>query len=131
MNSQVLLQLLHGCYSLVVEDGVSGDTSTATLSTPGTVWKGDLKKGDEEVTSSMNWDIGGFEEIVIQRNVPVRTVLAIPTDPEAHGGAWEGEGGRPTIQTNTGRRPAPDIWVWRIHPGLGFVPHVRKRPRLF
>ena len=79
----------------------------------------------------MKWDQGGFEEKVIQRNLSVIKVLTIPIDPEAHVEAWEGEGGRPFIQTNTGRRPAPDIWVWRIHPGLGFVPHVRKRPRLF
>ena len=27
--------------------------------------------------------------------------------------------------------PAPDIWVWGIEPGLGYLPHVRRRPRLF
>ena len=29
-------------------------------------------------------------------------------------------------------RPAPDIWTWGLHPlGLGYVPHVRKRQRLY
>ena len=27
--------------------------------------------------------------------------------------------------------PAPDIWVWGLEPGLGYLPHVRRRPRLF
>ena len=28
--------------------------------------------------------------------------------------------------------PLPDIWSWGLHPkGLGYVPHVRKRPRLY
>ena len=28
--------------------------------------------------------------------------------------------------------PAPDIWTWGLHPlGLGYVPHVRKRQRLY
>merc|ERR1711874_360202 len=28
--------------------------------------------------------------------------------------------------------PAPDIWSWGLHPlGLGYVPHVRKRQRLY
>ena len=114
--------MLHVCYSLVVEEGFSGNISTpTTLPTPGTGWKEHLKKGDK----------GGFEEKVIQRNLPVITILTIPIDPEAHGIAGEGEGETPFIQTNKGKGPAPDIWVWRIHPGLGFVPHVRKRPRLF
>ena len=28
--------------------------------------------------------------------------------------------------------PAPDIWTWGLHPlGLGYLPHVRKRQRLY
>ena len=27
--------------------------------------------------------------------------------------------------------PAPDIWVWGLHAGKGFLPHVRRRARLF
>ena len=32
---------------------------------------------------------------------------------------------------NENVKPAPDIWTWSLHPKGGYLPHVRKRQRLY